>query len=465
MDQRDLQQAFESAGQGHVFAQWDNMGERARRRLSRQLDTVDLSLLPAMHTTVDALRAKVQRKLEPAQVFALADESFPYALNEAARVVTPVGERALQLGQVAVLLVAGGQGTRLGFDGPKGCFPVLPLSGMTLFEVFARKLRRVGHEYGCVPPLYVMVGAHNEQQTREFFESHRYFGLNEADVKFFAQGELPALDMQGRLVMAAPDALWTGPDGHGGVIAAMASKGVLADMRARGVRYVSYIQVDNVQIPVADPAFIGLHISEGAEVSLKIVRKEDPAERVGIFCLDDGVPGIVEYTEFSDEDARRKGPDGRLVFWQGSIAVHCFGIEFLQRLPDTGAQLPLHAALRKVQTQDGEHEAHKFERFVFDAIPLANRAVCMEVPREEQFLPLKTADGPYGPDGLRAAYQSYWKKALKAARPELPEPPSIEVDPALCDNARELGGAISGREIDSSRPLALDADLARPIHR
>ncbi|MBE7491013.1 MAG: UTP--glucose-1-phosphate uridylyltransferase [Planctomycetes bacterium] len=451
-DTEHLRQRFEQAGQGHVFAAWPELAERARRRLARQLAAVDLGLLAPMRDAIAALSSPPPRKLAPAPAFALADEKFPYLLSDAARAVAPAGERALARGEVAVILVAGGQGTRLGFDGPKGCFPILPLSGMTLFEVFARKLRRAGRDYGRIPPLYVMVGNHNEQATTAFFEQHGFFGLNPDDVRFFAQSELPGLDDSGKLVMAGPDALWTAPDGHGGVVSALHQKGMLADMRARGVRYASYIQVDNPQIPVADPAFLGLHISEGAEVSLKVVRKTDPAEKVGIFCLDDGVPCIVEYTEFTPEDSRRSDENGRLVWWQGSIAVHVFGIEFLQRLADTGTQLPLHAARKKA----GEAEVWKFERFVFDTIPLAARVVCLEVPREEQFLPLKNPDGPFGPEGVRQALQRYWKKALRLARPALPEPPAIEVDPLLCENARELAAALEDRKLDATGPLRLE---------
>ncbi len=450
-----LRQTFADAGQDHVFANWDTLGERARRRLVRQLETIDLGHLAQMQGAISALQEKPQRRLAPADTFALADEAFPFALAEAARAVAPVGERALSRGEVGVVLVAGGQGTRLGFDGPKGCYPILPISAMTLFEVFARKLLHARAHFGRTPALYVMVGNHNESATRAFFEQHKCFGLDEGDVQFFAQGELPALDAQGKFVMAGPDALWTAPDGHGGVIEAMAHKGVLADMRRRGIKLVSYLQVDNLQCPVADPAFLGLHIAEGAEVSLKVVRKQDPSEKVGIYCLDDGVPGIVEYTEFTDHDANLRDPAGRLVYWQGSIAVHAFGVEFLQRLADTRTQLPLHAALKKVDAVGGIGQAHKFERFVFDSLPLANKVVCLEVPRQEQFLPLKNAQGPNGPDGVRESYQQYWKQALKLARPEQPEPPIIEVDPALCENARELSGAIESRVIDTSQPLRL----------
>lgn len=463
----ELKAAFEAAGQGHVFAWWSELGERAKRRLTRQLQAVNLEQLAEMRAALDELKQPRQRSLTPAPTFGLSHEQFPYAVSDAARAMAPQGEKELRDGRVAVLLVAGGQGTRLGFDGPKGCFPVLPLTGATLFEVFARKLQRVGHEYGRTPPLYVMVGRHNEAQTRNFWEDHKHFGLNPDDVNFFAQGELPALDPAGKLVMAGKDALFTAPDGHGGVVQALHDSGMLADMRKRGVRVISYIQVDNLQVPVADPAFIGLHLSEGAEVSLKVVRKEDPSERVGIFCHDDGVPCVVEYTEFSDEQSNEREADGRLKYWQGSIAVHLLSTDFLMRLSERGTHLPLHAAHKKVPHIDAQGDevqpespnAWKFERFVFDVIPLASNVVCLEVPREEQFLPLKNADGPYGPEGVKQSYQDYWGKAVEQALGK--RPPQIEVDPSAAENARELIERIQQSETakawDLTKPLNITA--------
>ncbi|MBK8208314.1 MAG: UDPGP type 1 family protein [Planctomycetes bacterium] len=459
-DHDQLRAEFETAGQGHVFAWWDELGDRARRRLARQLATVDLSRLGELRAAVTALTAPHPRTLAPAPVFELADREFPYSLADAARAVAPIGDKALRDGQVAALLVAGGQGTRLGFDGPKGCFPVLPLTGMTLFEVFARKLRRVGLEHGVTPPLYIMVGSHNESATVNFWQDNNFFGLEPDNVKFFAQGEMPALDADGKLVMAARDTLFTGPDGHGGVLQALHVKGMLADMRTRGVRCLSYLQVDNAQTPVADSAFLGLHIAQGAEVSLKVVRKIDPAEKVGIFCLDDGVPGIVEYSEFSQAQSNeRAGND--LKYWAGSIAVHTFNVDFLSRLAKNGTDLPLHAAHKKVPHVDrdgnavepAQPNAYKFERFIFDTIPLAGNVMCLEVPREEQFLPVKNADGPHSPEGFKQAYQDYFGRAVEAATGK--RPPAIEVDPLVAESAREV--------IELARDAA-EWDLTKPLH-
>lgn len=463
LDFATTQSALRAAGQEHVLAWWPELSERARRRLLRQLALVDLARLPEMQAAIAALGQGKPRVLSPAPVFELASREFPYLAADGARAVAPLGEQALRRGQVACLLVAGGQGTRLGFPAPKGCYPLLPLTRRTLFEVFARKLLRVSREYGCTPPLYVMVSNQNEAETREFWATHEYFGLPAEQVQFFAQGEMPALDAAGKLVMEDKDRLFLGPDGHGGVLQALRVKGMLADLRRRGVRVVSYIQVDNAQIPPADPAFLGLHLAEGAEVSLKVVRKDDPAEKVGIFCLDDGRPGIVEYTEFSAEQAALRAQDGGLLYRAGSIAVHAFSVDFLNRLADTGVDLPLHAAHKKVPylSPDGiavepaGPNAWKFERFVFDAIPLAGKVAALEVPRDEQFLPLKNADGPFGPDGFRAAYHAYWGRAVELALGKMP--PAIEVDPLVAENARDL------MEIIARSPAARRWDLNAPL--
>lgn len=462
-----LRAILEPHGQTHVLRFWQQLTDDERTALARQIESLDLSRLGEMHAAIGLLKSPLARELSPAPVVELAEREFPYRLGAQAEAARPAGEQALREGKVACLLVAGGQGTRLGFSGLKGCFPLMPLSEMTLFEIFARKLLRAGRQCGRVPPLYVMVSRQNEAQTREFFEARRFWGLDPSKVRFFAQGELPSLDEHGRLVLEARGSLFLGPDGHGGVLGALQRHGCLDEMAREGISTISYFQVDNAQVPVADAAFIGLHLTRQADVSLKVVRKEDPGERVGIFCLDKGVPQIVEYSEFSDAQARQRAADGGLAFWAGSIAVHALSVNFLRSLVARGMDLPLHAAHKKVAVlnERGELEepkapnVYRFERFVFDTLPLAQRVAALEVPREEQFLPLKNADGPFGPLGVREALQNYWRKALAAAGlpAAVDAPPAIEVDPGLCENAREL--------IEHLRKLPSRAiNLAGPVH-
>ncbi len=464
-DYRQLLERLAARGQKHLSGHWARLDDAQRRTLGEQLASLDLERLDEMRRAVDALKSPVRHELSPAPVVELADRDFPYRLGREAVEAEADGERALRSGAVACLLVAGGQGTRLGFEGPKGCFPVLPLSRMTLFEVFARKLRRAGADFGVLPPLYIMVSRHNEQATTSFFEAHGFFGLKPENVKFFAQGELPALDDQGRLVLEAPGRLFMGPDGHGGVLEALGRTGMLEDMRARGVRVISYFQVDNLQVPVADAAFIGLHLRRKAQASLKVVRKLDWSERVGVFCLDGGKPCVVEYSEFSEAQARRRDARNQFAFWAGSIAVHLLDLAFCEEHSRHGAELPLHAAHKKIpllddagrMVQPAAPNAYKFERFIFDVLPMAATVAALEVPREEQFLPLKNPDGPFGPEGVAASYQDYWRKAVKLAWPGLPPGDSpVEVDPLWCENARELAALARGLAApQAGKPLRL----------
>jgi len=462
-----LHQWLAPHGQEHVLAFWPRLNEAQRAELAQQITRLDLSRLAEMKAAIALLASPVVRELAQAPVVELAGRAFPYRLGAEAERARATGEQALRDGKVACLLVAGGQGTRLGFAGPKGCFPLMPLSQMTLFEIFARKLLRTGRQYGRVPPLYVMVSRQNEGQTREFFEAHRFWGLDPSRVRFFAQGEMPSLDSQGRLVLESPGSLFMGPDGHGGVLSALHKSGCLDEMGKAGISTISYFQVDNAQAPVADEAFLGLHLTRQADVSLKVVRKEDPAERVGIFCADRGVPQIVEYSEFSQAQSGQRAQHGQLSYWAGSIAVHAFSVAFLRDLAARGIDLPLHAAHKKVATISEAGDLHepaspnvyRFERFIFDTLALAARVAALEVPREEQFLPLKNADGPFGPEGVRESLQQYWRKSLAAAGlPTSPDaPPVIEVDPGLCENAREL--------IDYLRkPGGHGINLTGPVH-
>jgi UDP-N-acetylglucosamine/UDP-N-acetylgalactosamine diphosphorylase len=469
-DFAELLSKLKPHGQEHVLDFWPRLGAAQKASLAAQIESLDMSRLAEMRAAMHFLRKPAARELSLAPVVELAHTGFPCALGAEAGAARPAGERALREGKVACLLVAGGQGTRLGFAGPKGCYPLLPLSQMTLFEVFARKLLRIGRQFGKIPPLYIMVSRQNGLETRRFFAENRWFGLDASCVFFFAQGELPSLDAQGRLVLESQGSLFLGPDGHGGVLGALNQSGHLESMAKQGIETISYFQVDNAQVPVADPDFLGLHLTRQAEVSLKVVRKTDWQERVGIYCRDRGVPQVVEYSEFSEAQSKQSNERG-LVYWAGSIAVHAFSVRFLRDLCARHVDLPLHAAHKRVATlnskgeleEPGEPNVFRFERFIFDTLPLAKTVCALEVPREEQFIPLKNADGPFGPDGVRSAMADYWRKAL--AQGGLPAasdaPPVIEVDPALCENARELiewlARAPGHRAFDLTGPVHLRA--------
>ena len=445
------------AGQSHVLAFWDRLDEAARARLLAQAAAIDWPAVARLRAVLAASAAgsngrtvgRSDGPMSPAPVVELAGDARAAAFAR--------GEEELRAGRVAALLVAGGQGSRLGFDGPKGCCPVGPVSDEPLFFFHARKLLARQRRYGRPIPLYVMTSAANDAATRAFFASRGFFGLAEEDVFFFPQAMWPALDPEGRVVLDAPDHVFLSPDGHGGVLAALERSGALADMEARGIASACYFQVDNPMVDVADPAFVGLHAAEGADWTLKVCRRTGPGEKMGMPVLRGGRTAIVEYTEFSDEDRCALEPDGSLRFAWGSPALHVFSVPFLRR--EAAAGLPVHLAHKKVPfvdetgapVQPAAPNAYKFEKFVFDALADARKAVCLAFDREEEYAPVKNRDGEKSPAACRADLSRKWARWLRAAGVDVPLAADgrplrrVEIDPAFADSpaalaARDLSG-------------------------
>ncbi len=302
-----LEQHYDEYGQGHVFRFWNVLDEPARRALAAQAAAIDLAELRRVHEHTRALASPGTRILEPAPV-----ECLPaYGGNARHRAeARERGEALLRAGRVAVMVVAGGQGTRLGFEGPKGIFPLGPVTGRTLFELQAQKIRGARRRFAARIPWYVMTSPATDAPTRACFAEQKHFGLPSEDVFFLCQGMAPALDFEGRLLLESPGRIAESPNGHGGSFQALADSGALDDMSARGITTISYYQVDNPLIQLADPVFLGFHDEAGAEMSAKVVRKLDPLEKVGVLARVDGRVGIVEYTEIDDEHRYQKDADG-----------------------------------------------------------------------------------------------------------------------------------------------------------
>ena len=374
--------------QDHLLRWWPLLAPAQQSALGRQLAAVNFNLIQELFQTSQQppIRPNLGA-IRQAPVLELPQAFEEWELRERA---ATRGEAALRAGQVAVVLVAGGQGTRLGFDGPKGTYSIGPVSGKSLFQIHAEKVLALDRRYETSIPLYIMTSPENDAATRAFFDEHRFFGLQPAQVRFFPQGMMPAVDKNtGRLLLAAPDQLALSPNGHGGTLQALADQGHLTDMVRCGIKFLCYFQVDNPLVKVADPAYLGQHMDASAEMSLKVVRKAGPDEKVGVFVEVEGKPQVLEYTELPKELAERRTADGRLEIWAGSIAIHLFDVEFLARLASTGRMLPYHRAIKKVPCIDDHGEvvkpeapnAIKFEMFIFDAIPLARRVWAVETDR------------------------------------------------------------------------------------
>ena len=435
---------YEAAGQGHVFRFWDRLDAPARLALAEQAARIDLAELRRVHESTKALATPGSRRLEPAEVERLPEHGGSAARRAEAR---ERGEALLRDGRVAVMVVAGGQGTRLGSDAPKGLFPLGPATGRTLFQLQAQKIRGVRRRSGAPVPWLVMTSTATDAPTRAYFAEQRFFGLPESDVLFLCQGAAPALDFEGRLILETPGRIAESPNGHGGAFEALADSGALAELERRGVTTLSYYQVDNPLIQLADPVFLGLHDLARAEMSAKVVRKIDPMEKVGVLARVDGRVGVVEYTEIDDAHRFAKDANGELVYWAGSIAIHALEVAFARRIAaDAERFLPYHASAKKIPCVDAngaavkpeEPNGHKLERFLFDALPAAERVVLLEVARDDEYAPLKNAQGSDSPATARAALDAIARRWLAAGGIETPEDQWIEVDHAKVDCAEDV---------------------------
>lgn len=287
------------AGHAAVFRWWQEISDAGKNRLLEQLSQIDFDELKELYESRSEKEENFSRVgIEPVDVI-----SFPKnrdeieAFEEARR----LGTNALGRGEVAALVVAGGQATRLGVDVPKGTLEITPVKKKTIFEHHVEKIRAVSGRYGKRLPFYVMTSETNDRPTRDFFEKNGYFGLDPRDVFFFRQEMMPALDFEGKLMLDAKDHVFTSPNGHGGSITSLKHSGALADMQERGIRYIFYFQVDNVLIKMADPVFLGYHIKEHAEMSAKVAPKRNPGEKVGVLCRAGG----------EDHGHRVQRPSGR----------------------------------------------------------------------------------------------------------------------------------------------------------
>jgi UDP-N-acetylglucosamine/UDP-N-acetylgalactosamine diphosphorylase len=346
------------------------------------------------------------------------------------------------------MVVAGGQATRLGYPGPKGAFPLGPVTERSLFEIHAQKLRRLRARSGRDVPWYVMTSQATDAATRRFFADHDHFGLPERDVFFLVQRMVPSFDFEGKLILEAKDRIFENPDGHGGSLTALRESGALDDMRARGIDTLFYFQVDNPLVRIADPVFLGLHTERGAEMSCKVVRKQTPEDKMGVVALVDGEVGVVEYTEIDDAHRTARDEQGDLLFWTGSIAVHVFDRAFIERVVrDAETSLPFHASAKKIPCVDasgetvtpGEPNGHKLERFVFDALAATDRVLVMETERLEEYSPVKNAEGTESPvtsrDELSARYRSW----LESAGVDVPaDATAIEIDHSRIDGPEDV---------------------------
>uniref|UniRef100_A0A7R9V7G0 UDP-N-acetylglucosamine diphosphorylase n=1 Tax=Chlamydomonas euryale TaxID=1486919 RepID=A0A7R9V7G0_9CHLO len=458
-----------ATGQGHIFDSWGSLDEAQRSELLDDVKAANLGYLSvAFKASMEADGRPVDADATPLQtVLSLTD-----ATCEQRTEWRRTGLEMIAQGRAAVLLLAGGQGTRLGSSAPKGCYDVGLPSGMSLFQIQAERLKKVqllaaaaAGPQAVVKPLqwYIMTSRFTHEETLAHFEAAGFFGLSRDQVHFFQQGFLPCLTEEGKIIMETDSRIAKAPDGNGGVYMALHRSGCLAHMEACGVECVDVYCVDNILARVADPLFFGYCSSSGAQVGAKAVAKAHPGERVGVFASRAGALSVLEYSELDASVAGAPDParPGRLLYNWANICMHCFSVGWLRGVADAlAAGSAYHVARKKIPSKDGPVSGIKLERFIFDPFPLADagKVVVMEVERAAEFAPVKNAPGSQSdsPDTARAAVLALHRRWVEAAGGAVVGDGGLEIAPgvsyagegleALC--AGGGGGAFSSPRSD-----------------
>jgi len=433
-------------GQGHLLAFYDELDGRQKDSLLEEIERLDFTKIPGWIENHVKNESPVAIPVDflPADSYGATPSPDQEKSYEQAQ---KRGEQLLSQGKVAAFVVAGGQGTRLGFDGAKGNYPISPIKNKTLFQLFAETILAASKKYGVSLPWYIMASPLNYSATVEIFQSHDYYGLKKEDVFIFQQGTLPNFSFDGKILMSDKGTIATSPDGHGGSLKALYDSGAIADMKRRTVEFISYFQVDNPLVEIFCPLFIGLNSMQGSQMSSRSLVKAHPTEKIGNFCLVDNRMTVFEYSDLPDKYANKRNADGSLVFELGSIAIHIISVSFVEKLNENvdGFVLPIHRAVKKIPFVDSKGKlvkpagpnGVKLETFVFDALPFAEKSIILRTIRSQEFAPVKNAFGEDSAEITRHMISARAANWLESAGIEVPRTPDgspdcvIEIDPAF----------------------------------
>ncbi|KAF9572583.1 UDP-N-acetylglucosamine pyrophosphorylase [Mortierella alpina] len=501
----ELKARYQAAGQSHLLTYYESLTPKEQASLLSQLSTLNVERVNRIHTRATTCPSPL---LENQSVFLapLPEECFDSMLEAAPERIQEwetLGLRQIAQNKVGVILLAGGQGTRLGSSAPKGCYDIHLPSTKSLFQIQAERIRRLqvlaqefqqqqqqpqqAQKVEVVIPWYVMTSGPTRDATVQFFEKNHYFGLERANVVFFEQGTLPCLTFDGKIMLESKSQIAFAPDGNGGVYAALRETGVLADMASRKVEYLHAYCVDNCLVRVADPVFIGYCVQKNADCGAKVVRKKSWDEPVGVVCLRNSTFNVVEYSEIDEEVAQRRNPrNGQLAFGAGNIANHFYTLDFLNKVASESFEggLEYHIARKKIKCIDfstGEVAAPlkvngmKLETFVFDVFPFTKRMAVFEVDRLDQFSPLKNAPGS-GQDCPETSRRDILQQHVRFIENaggqvvvgETDEPlegaPTLEISPLVTYSGEGLRAIVAGKTIKTPAIINSLEDLKRAVY-
>lgn len=391
-----------------VLKNYERMSEEDKMKLLDEILTIDLEQVKELYEGTQKEISFANDKIEPIDYVdksALSPEE--YAKYE------KLGTDAIKAGKYAVVTMAGGQGTRLGHSGPKGTFKLGLENDKSIFEILIDELKKNNEKYGITIPWYIMTSRENNDQTEEFFKENNYFGYNSSLISFFKQGELPMCSEEGKLLIDENNNIKEAADGHGGIFESMRRNGIIFDMEARGIEWAFIGPVDNVLVKMVDPVLLGVVLDKNVSAGGKSVVKAYPDEKVGLFCMRNGKPGVVEYTEITDDLSHATNENGELVFAESHINCNLFSVKAIEEI--SKRKLPYHSAHKKAKYIDEngnlivpeKPNAYKFESFIFDAFDMLDGMAILRVKREEEFAPVKNAEGNDSPETARKLYKDF----------------------------------------------------------
>jgi len=405
----EIKYTLKKYGQEHLLNFYDSLDERKQNKLLDQIENIDFELINSLYNKTKKQINNDEAHIEP------IDFIDKYKLNEDYKYYEQIGEKAIRAGKLAVVTMAGGQGTRLGHNGPKGTYDIGLDSHKSLFELLLDYIKEQNAKYNVEIPWFIMTSKENNEATVEFFKKNKYFGY-EKNIYFFIQGQLPMIDTEGKILIGEDYLIKEAADGHGGVYESLVKSGMVEKMKQLGIEWVFIGGVDNCLVKMVDPVLMGIAIDKGVTAAGKSVVKANPHEKVGAFCKKNGKPSVVEYSEITDEMAEATDENGELLYGESHILCNLFNISAIERM---GSEpLPYHSAFKKATyiDKDGNKivptspNAYKFEAFLFDAFGEVDDMAILRVKREEEFAPVKNAEGVDSPETARELYINFHKK-------------------------------------------------------
>ncbi len=391
MDYQSAKTLLEAKGQSQLLKYYDELDEAGKNNLLTAIENINWDFEEALANPVDM--SGKDRDIRPISGLRQAEIQKRKAEFET------VGVEAVKAGKVAAVLLAGGMGTRLGVDGPKGAYDIGITKPLCIFEQQMKNLMEVTEKCGVTVPLYIMTSDKNHAQTTAFWKEHNYFGYPEKDVQFFKQDMAPAVDYDGKIILERKDTPALSPNGNGGWFASLQRAGLCEDLHKRGVEWLNIYAVDNVLQRIADPVFVGATIASGVNCGAKVICKTEPYEKVGVLCMDGTQPDIIEYYELTDEMANQRDENGDLAYCYGAIMNYLFRLSKLEEIVDK--KIPVHIVEKKIEclcddgvTRKPEKEnGKKFETLAVDLIKPMGSVLPFEVVREKEFAPIKNKTG------------------------------------------------------------------------